>query len=226
MLTCIEHAYPQAADRPEAAVAPIGDSYPSIVRRLLAHESHEDWKGTLKMNAPRFIRRFIFDTTARVLTNAQVAQSHGDLPDDESVDTAPIDSPKEEHTTDTTDEESGEVGVSRLSGNGRLEAEDDQITKIQRQDVQAYLEAETPDHGSIDDRGLTKDIRTIREWQRGQRSKLSEQEEEMCKRERALEKEEQDLRSRCQDFERARATLEEEKSLLGSFDSVLKKLES
>jgi hypothetical protein len=61
VLTCIEHAYPQAADRREAAVAPIGDSYPSIVRRLLAHESHEDWKGTLKMKAPKFIRQCIFE---------------------------------------------------------------------------------------------------------------------------------------------------------------------
>lgn len=160
-----------------------------------------------------------------MLTNAQVARSHGQFLDDESVDAASIDSPKEERRADTTDEESGEVGVSRLSENGRLEAEDDQITKIQQQDVQAYLEAESPDHGSVNER-LTKDIRTIREWQRGQRSKLSAQEEDMSKRERALEKEEQDLRSRCQDFEKARATLEEEKSLLGSFDSVLKKLES
>lgn len=224
MLTCIEHAYPQAADRPEAAVAPIGDSYPSIVRRLLAHESHEDWKGTLKMNAPRFIRQCVFEETARVLTNAQVAGSHGDFLDDESVDTASIDSPKEERRTDTTDEESGEVGASRLSGNGRWEAENDQITKTQQQDVQAYLEAKTPDHGSIDER-LTEDIRTIREWQRGQRSRLSEQEEDMSKREKELEKEEQDLRSRCQEYERACATLEAEKRLLGSVDSVLKKLE-
>jgi len=160
-----------------------------------------------------------------VLTNAQVARSHGQFPDDEPVDIASIDSSKEERRADTTDEESGGVGVSRLSENGRLEAEDDQITKIQHEDVQAYLEAESPDHCSVDER-LTKDIWTIREWQREQRSRLSEQEEDMSKRERALEKEEQDLRSRCRDFERARATLEEEKSLLGSFDSVLKKLES
>lgn len=90
--------------------------------------------------------------------------------------------------------------------------------------MQAYLEAETPDHGSIDER-LTEDIQTIKEWQRGQQSRLSEQEKDMSKRGKELEKEEQDLRSRCRDFERARGSLEEEKRLLGSFDSVLKKLE-
>lgn len=159
-----------------------------------------------------------------MLTNAQVARSHGDFLDDESADTASIDSPKEERRADTTDEEIGEVGASRLLENGRWEAENDQITKTQQQDVQAYLEAETPDHGSIDER-LTEDIRTIKEWQRGQRSRLSEQEEDMSKRGKELEKEEQDLRSRCRDFEIARGSLEEEKRLLGSFDSVLKKLE-
>jgi len=159
---------------PQYRTAPLGTRFARRLERFVEDE------------CPEIHQTTDFWKTALVLTNAQVTRSNRHFPDDESVDTAPIDGPKEEHRTDTTDEESGEVGVSRLSGNGRLEAEDDQITKTQQQDVQAYLEAETPDHGSIDERGLTKDIRTIREWQRVQRSRLSKQEEDMCKRERAL----------------------------------------
>lgn len=114
--------------------------------------------------------------------------------------------------------------MSGRLGDGRSETEDDQITNTQKEDVQAYLEAETSDHDSTNDR-LTQEIRTIKEWQRGQQSRLSEKEEDMVKREKELESEEQDLKSRCQGVERARGRLEAEKRLVRSIDSVLKKLE-
>jgi hypothetical protein len=118
------------------------------------------------------------------------------------------------------------VDGEECSGDERSEGEDGGVTKTQEDDVQAYLEAETPAHNSTS--RLARDILRVEDWRQKEFLKVQEDErniasftEDLKKREQNLEDQHGDVEKRRADVKQMRDNFKVREQLVRSLDSLL-----